>query len=75
MACHDIAALEPENLNRLDELSDKIKERLAARIDEVSRKMAEDILSNQKLSNITESIRKHVLSLGADINGARIGNS
>ena len=67
MACHDIAALESEILNRLDELTDKIKERLAARIEEVSRKMAEDILSNQKLSNITESIRKHVLSLGADI--------
>jgi hypothetical protein len=53
--------------DRCQELSEKIEESLRLKIHEISRKMAEGILKEPKLENITKVIHEQVLSLGSDV--------
>jgi hypothetical protein len=54
-------------VDRHEILSQEIEDALSKQIREASREMAREILANPKLENITNTIRGHVLKLGAQV--------
>lgn len=63
-----------ELIDRCAALGQKIEDALSLKIRELSHKMAKEILEDPKVHNITEVVRKHVLSIGADIASAALND-
>jgi len=56
-----------ETLDECATLGRKIEDTLSRKIHDASMKMAEEILANPQIESITEVVRKHVMTFGADI--------